>query len=190
MTTKRLIKNPKKLYTECIDLKPLNFDFNEGYTEAWDIALNLTEQEQENEDFNPMMNYIYPLPDKETFERDMQTLFGDDWPTKIKKQLSNTTLIQLLNEGYTENYYLALTGAGMDFSWEICESYINLGYLPPLHFCDLPNMAGTQYETAKIKRIMQACKRTCDIAALRAKNTKQHLKKLYNYSTNLKEVKE
>ena len=37
---------------------------------------------------------------------------------------------------------LALTGGGMDLSWEICEAYIRLGFLPPLHYAgDLPSMA-------------------------------------------------
>ena len=180
--TKKAVKN---LYCETVTAKPLDFNFGEGYTETWDIALNLTEEEQQSEQYNPMMNYIYPLPRVEDFERDMGNLFGDNWQTKIKKQLSNTTLVNLLDsEGYTDAYYLALTGGGMDFSWEICESYINLGYLPPLHFCDLPAMAGIDYNKSKTKRIIQACKRSCDISIMWAKQRKQSLKQLHNYSTN------
>lgn len=37
---------------------------------------------------------------------------------------------------------LALTGAGMDMSWEICLAYMRLGYLPPLEFCNLPKLSG------------------------------------------------
>jgi len=38
---------------------------------------------------------------------------------------------------------LALTGGGMDLSWEIIEAYTRLGQLPPVHFAgDLPAMAG------------------------------------------------
>lgn len=35
---------------------------------------------------------------------------------------------------------IALTGGGMDLSWQICEAYVRLGYLPPVHFT-LPRMA-------------------------------------------------
>jgi hypothetical protein len=179
MTDARNIKNPKNLYCDTVDVKPIYFDFGKGYMETWEVPLNLTEQEQENEEFSPMMNYYYPLPN--LFVHDMKTLFGEDWATKIKKQLSNTTLIYFLND---ETYALALTGGGMDFSWEICESFINLGYLPPFHFCELPNMAGIQYNTAKVKRIIRACKRSCDIMTMRATRTKKHIKSLHNYSTN------
>jgi hypothetical protein len=42
-----------------------------------------------------------------------------------------------------DTYGLALTGGGMDFSWEICAAYIHCGYLPPLKYAtDLPKMAG------------------------------------------------
>jgi len=179
MTDARDIKKAKNLYCDTVDVKPINFNFGEGYTETWEIGLDLTENEQENDEFAPMMNYYYPLPNQ--FVHDMETLFGEDWQTAIKKKLSNTTLIYFLND---ESYALALTGGGMDLSWEICESFINLGYLPPFHFCELPRMAGIDYNKTKTKRIIAACKRSCDIMTMRATRTKKHLKGLHNYSTN------
>lgn len=54
---------------------------------------------------------------------------------------------------------LALTGGGMDLSWEICEAFMRLGYLPPLHFAGLPAIAGrgTSKDDLAIGR---ACERT------------------------------
>jgi hypothetical protein len=136
-------KEPVKLDLSyaVIDVKPRSYDFWENkYAEDWDIAIDRTEEEMENEDFMPMMNYIYPLPDN--FEV----------PDDVKDKLNNTTIVEIEDE-----YFLALTGGGMDLSWEICESYINLGYYPPAHFCDLPAMAG-RGKSARDKKIIQACK--------------------------------
>lgn len=57
---------------------------------------------------------------------------------------------------------LALTGGGMDLTWEICEAYIALGYLPPAELCDLPAMAGCG-SSARDKLIMSACERSLSI---------------------------
>ena len=114
-----------KLSYEMVEAQPLDFDFSEGYGEKWDIPLNLTEEEQENEEYIPMMNYLYPLGD------------SFDVPDDFRDKLNNTTIVQM-----DDKYFLALTGGGMDMTWEICESYINLGYCPPVHFCSLPAIAG------------------------------------------------
>jgi hypothetical protein len=176
MTKQIKIKN---LYCDTVHNKAQDFNFGIGYTETWEIPLNLTESEQENEEYAPMMNYLYPLPDE--FTRDMENRFGEDWQTKIKNKLNNMTVVYLIDQ---ETYFLALTGGGMDMSWQICETYINLGYLPPLTYCDLPNMAGTNYNSAKTKRIIKACKRSAQVAIIQAKSTLRTLKSLHNYSTN------
>jgi hypothetical protein len=139
----------ESLSAECINYRARHFDFfNNDYGDKWKIGFELTE-EQDIEDYIPLMNYIYALPDN--FK-----------PSKLlQEQLSNTTLICLPKE---ERYYLALTGGGMDLSWEICESYINLDYLPPLEFCDLPAMAGKKIEGIN-KEIVLACIRSCEIAS-------------------------
>jgi hypothetical protein len=86
------------------------------------------------------------------------------------------------NEGPMMNYFyplgnewgLALTGGGMDLSWQICEAYIRLGYLPPLHFCDLPAMSDMTLN-AKNKMILAACRKSAQIASARSSNTTRHL---------------
>lgn len=166
------------LYCDTITYKPRDFDFSEEeYGGTWDIALDLTEEEEESEEFYPMMNYLYPLPP--TFEKDMEKRFGKDWRRKIKEKLVCTTVVYLYEEG---RYFLALTGGGMDLSWEICESYINLGYLPPFHFCNLPRLADKKMDR-KNRRIVRACLRTVKMIQMRAKEIEEHLKSLLKEKT-------
>jgi hypothetical protein len=53
----------ERLSYELVEIQPEYFDFSEGYAEKWEIPLDLTEEEQENEEYTPKMNYIYPLGD-------------------------------------------------------------------------------------------------------------------------------
>ena len=129
----------EKLSYELVESKPRDFDFSTGYGEKWHIPLDLTDEERENEGYVPMMNYIYPLGD--SFEV----------PKDFREKLNNTTIVEIDGQ-----YFLALTGGGMDLSWEICESYINLGYYPPTHFCRLPGMAD-RGQSNKDKRIIKCC---------------------------------
>jgi len=165
----RMESEIKDLYASVVLENAKHFDFSEGYGEKWEIALDLTEEEQENEEYFPM-NYIYPLPPE--FERDMEERFGEDWRRKIKEKLVCMTVVYIIDE---DRYYLALTGAGMDFSWEICETYINLGYLPPIEFCDLPNLAGKDYSKPENKRIVLACLRSVELAEARISSIKSKL---------------
>jgi len=56
----------------------------------------------------------------------------------------------------------ALTGGGMDLSWEICDAYISCGYLPPFASCDLPDMSGKGREP-RTQLILAACQRSAEI---------------------------
>jgi hypothetical protein len=56
----------------------------------------------------------------------------------------------------------ALTGGGMDLSWEICDAYISCGYLPPFDSCDLPDMSGKE-KHPRTQLILAACQRTAEI---------------------------
>ena len=55
-------------------------------------------------------------------------------------------IVYLIEE---EAYFLALTGGGMDLTWQICEAYMRLGYLPPTHFSRLPRYAGATLNSAE-----------------------------------------
>jgi hypothetical protein len=72
----------------------------------------------------PMMNYLYPI--------------SEDAFTSTHAHLIADLPLCLVQSA--DGVFLALTGGGMDLSWEICEGYILLGYLPPSHFW-LPAMA-------------------------------------------------
>ena len=56
---------------------------------------------------------------------------------------------------------LALTGGGMDLSWEIAAAYVALGYLPPTHF-RLPAMCG-RGSSARDRFIISAYRRSCQV---------------------------
>lgn len=148
-----------------IDSRPVDFDWSEGYGEAWEyryatICENCGEKyvadtfystcyecdtEQEGNE-GPMMNYWYPLPDP-VDDDDLMKLDG----------LPLTYVV--IDPSTDPKYGLALTGGGMDLSWEICEAFMALGYLPPLHFCNLPAMAG-RGTSARDKAIIEACRQS------------------------------
>lgn len=135
-----------ELSCQCIEDRPQYFNFAEGYCETWDIPMNLSEQEIENEEYMPLMNYIYSLPD------DFQ--IPDDWRDKLE----NMTIIEVDNK-----YFLGLTSIGQDNSWEICQTYVNLGYYPPAYFCSLPRLAGRGL-SRKDRHIINCCKKSLRIA--------------------------
>lgn len=102
----------------------------------------------------PAMNYAYPC----------------DWTDaeETARALVNLPVIPVVDSN--GHHALALTGGGMDLSWEICEAYIALGFLPPLHYAkDLPLMAGLTLD-ARRKRILDACERTARISVRWAEN--------------------
>jgi hypothetical protein len=88
----------------------------------------------------PMMNYFYPVSD--------YTRGGmEDWAATI----ADLPLCVVELDGERG---LALTGGGMDLSWEIAEAYVRLGYYPP-SWLELPAMSG-RGESAKDRAIASA----------------------------------
>lgn len=78
----------------------------------------------------PMMNYFYECP--------------------LKDQCAAALAIAhlplcVVEDTITGNTGFALTGGGMDFTWEICAAYIACGFLPPTYF-ELPKMGGIDLE--------------------------------------------
>lgn len=110
----------------------------------------------------PMMSYWYPCP-------------LDD-PAEAARTLA-TYHLPLCVVSVDGEHGLALTGGGMDLSWEICEAFARLGFCPPLHYCDLPRMAGRESE-ASTPFILAACARTTEIAQLWATNSAERVAKL------------
>lgn len=173
--------NTGNLYTDDIDAKPIDVDWGEvgdwvsvvvypnyhAWSEAElreylddqgvepddgdDLAELAQETDNEYDSFTPMMNYAYPI-----------TLRGVE-PAAAQGILARAMLPLTVVNLYGDDY-LALTGGGMDLSWDICEAYIRLGQYPPAHFADLPGMAG-RGESTRDKAIIMAAVRSLELSA-------------------------
>lgn len=109
----------------------------------------LHEVYRENSDFQPMMNYYYPL----------DAYHWKDDPAGLQARLDlfggSCLLVEL-----DDKFVLTLMGGGMDLTWDICTAYILAGCLPPAHFAsDLPEFAGMELNK-KNKIIIAACERS------------------------------
>jgi len=63
---------------------------------------------------------------------------------------------------------IALTGGGMDLSWELCETYIRLGYYPPFSLAsNLPDMAD-KHNSPSAQLVLAAAAETCRAVKERA----------------------
>jgi hypothetical protein len=107
----------------------------------------------------PMMNYAYPLP---------EDIDGPDAAYKLR----DLPLVPVEMDG---SWYLALTGGGMDLSWEICAAYVTLGFLPPMHFAgNLPRIGTMGTEHASwFADVIAAAQFSLDIAARYMENERQ-----------------
>lgn len=57
---------------------------------------------------------------------------------------------------------LALTGGGMDLSWEICDAFVAIGHYPPFHYAgDLPRMAEVWNDRKEL--VAAVCRKSCEI---------------------------
>jgi hypothetical protein len=102
----------------------------------------------------------------ETFEQDLQggPSFGYAYPTdgldfdpETANKIADLSLCLLSIDGDT---YLALSGGGMNMSWEICAAFVALGLLPPVHFAkDLPAM-GARPDNASQRVVVDACRQS------------------------------
>jgi hypothetical protein len=146
---------------ELIDAQPRRFDFTEGYSTRWEIPLDLTDEEWEHETYVPIYNVFY--------------LLGADFkvPRDFRSRLNNMTIVRTDDE-----HGLALTGCGMDYTWEICETYLNLGYYPPVAMCRLPRMAG-RGTSAGDRRIIDGCLQSLDAMLTQHQWTYDHLRQTY-----------
>jgi hypothetical protein len=108
----------------------------------------------------PVMSYYYPLD------------LSD--PSDAARKLVDTCLVVVDVGGVTG---LALNSGGMDLSWEICEAFILLGFLPPTHFADLPSMAGLAASEGNLT-IIAACQRSTQVAIERLERNQTRLNHL------------
>jgi hypothetical protein len=94
----------------------------------------------------PMMNFFYACT-------------TDIDPEQAALAIVDLPLCVVVLEGKTG---LALTGGGMDLNWEICEAYMRLGQLPPVHFADLPGIAG-RGKSERDKWVLRGCLRSLEV---------------------------
>ena len=98
----------------------------------------------------PMMNYFYPVPIQDCEE--------------AAKKIQHLPLCVVQFEDDTTG--LALTGGGMDLTWDIVRAYLALGYLPPVHYCRLPNLSGWEnYPDAEY--VIRACEMSTEVVIRR-----------------------
>lgn len=183
----------KQLHADCLYSTPVNFDWSEG--DGWNcyeavrcekckqvVVLDegglggkhreLATAEDKGTACDgyvpyaegPMMNYYYPMP---KFNQDHSTIW------EAVKLLVDLPLC-IVNFSEDDSVALALTGGGMDFSWEICEAFMLLGQLPPLHF-RLPQMSD-RGESAKDKWIISGCRGSIKVAKCRLVQNEEYLK--------------
>jgi hypothetical protein len=99
----------------------------------------------------PMMNYFYPCPFRGSLEA-AATAIGE-----------TCLCIVELDDGTRG---LALTGGGMDLSWQIARAYVSLGFLPPAHI-RLPRMAGWEHY-GDAAYMLKVCKASQEVMIRRA----------------------
>lgn len=129
--------------------------------QAWqDAARDVFDESGDT--FVPVMSYAYPAP-----------YVDNEQAAQLLLHLSSPLCLVRIGG----DLFLGLQGGGMDFSWEICEAYTLLGALPPVHFCDLPGMAG-RGRSERDRRIIAACKRSCRVLAQWARETSRRLDRL------------
>jgi len=166
--------NVDNLHYDEIDSQPQNIDWSEGYGETWEyteavICSDCDHPILDDDDHadtcpndgnaaelgaeGPMMSYWYPLVSD---------------VAKDATLIADLPLCLIHFEDGRQG--LALTGGGMDLSWEIVEAYIRLGCYPPVHFCRLPAMAG-KADTPDNLAIVTACERSLDAASKRITST-------------------
>jgi len=97
----------------------------------------------------PMMNYAYPLDPNRAYDADdAEAVSG---------------CLTIVRDVVEDRCYLALTGGGMDLSWEIARAHMDLGHLPPA-WIRLPDMAG-RGESDRDKELARAVVMSCETVA-------------------------
>lgn len=118
---------------------------------------------------HPMMNYFYPcrLDDLEEAAEAIAHL-----PLCVVEWADGET-------GF------ALTGGGMDLTWEIADAYISCGYLPPFQYTSLPDMSGKEREP-RTQLILAACLKSATFQQIQAHRRGKDLESVRNsYATIL-----
>jgi hypothetical protein len=142
-------------------------DEDSGPVEKWHRWAEDTMREDDG--YAPVLNYLYPISDLKDPAAAQTTLDRACVPVVV-------VLVD-------DEPFLALSGGGMDLSWEICQAYIELGHMPPLHFCDLPKYSD-RGKSERDQLIIRACLRSCETAHVWAERRERNLKALLPAETD------
>lgn len=127
-------------------LEPWDWDTDEPSQESWAIALRGLSVERKKQ-WWPCTKTLYPLG------------YGsrDEIPDGAEaiQLLDHTTIIE-----QCDDFYLALTSSGKDMRWEICNSYVRLGFLPPAYFAAGFYPVEGRGESTQDKLVLAACRRS------------------------------
>jgi hypothetical protein len=145
---------------------------DEGYDKADDDSIYELADRQE-----PMMNYAYPL----------ETNPSDE---KILKVCQNTNCTVMYKPD-SEEYYLALTGGGMDLSQDIAYAYqITDGWLPKDLLVEVCHQPELSVHGTKWLKMAEQIRKQLKIEAKRCKwNDKEWADAIKQYSVNRAERK-
>lgn len=78
---------------------------------------------------------------------------------------------------------IALTGGGMDMTWELVEGYMRLGHYPPVLLCNLPRFSGMT-ATRTNMHIVAGCRKTLEVLIRRSQETIHTLDRTEQYLLN------
>lgn len=123
--------------------KPVHFSWYDRQSK-WEMVIPDNFPPDQHWELEPVMNYYYSLPGLRHTAEESQTIL-------LKANLPVVVVI------VDDEPVIALSGGGMDLSWQICEAYIRLGFYPPFHF-ELPRMAGYCNEP-----VVEACEATAKV---------------------------
>lgn len=117
----------------------------------------------------PMMGYYYPL------DTHGGGMYDEDELRRMAIALIDLPLCLVeVEESFDTTLALALTGGGMDLSWEIAEGFMRLGYLPPAWITDLPRIG--KRDTLKNRWIIDGVLATARFRLAQATGTYETLK--------------
>lgn len=176
----------KRLDCGAVDVKPVAFNFGEGYAERWEIIypdvgewdekqcgafLEDAGSDVNTSDIDDLRDMVREAmyEDSDRYSPMMNYLYPlpglrmDDGAAQAAVEDTACVVVSVNLDGDWETF-LALAGGGMDLSWDICAAYIALGYLPPVHFCCLPRYPESG-KSDRDKAIIAACRRSCECAA-------------------------
>lgn len=109
----------------------------------------------------PMMNYYYAID-----------LCDDELEDAAVALMTCSMCVVQFEDGRSA---LALTGGGQDMSWDICESFVRLGRLPPVRYARVPRESGRGRHSGRDQVILAACAESFRVVARQANNDLERL---------------